>query len=99
MRKVIALALLIATAGCGDSEFRGKFETISHGMTQDEVVKIMGSPGTEIAAGDVPVYQTLNPVVTGSKILEWKKDSPTHRILVGFDDDKVVSKWQWFPEL
>jgi hypothetical protein len=48
----------------------------------------------------VPSGQRQNgPVVTGSKFLEWKKDSPTHRIIVGFDNDKVVSKWEWIPNL
>lgn len=98
MRKVMAIAMLVSVPGCGDPDFNVKYPKITNGMTKDEVVKLMGSPGTEIGTGWVPSGQN-GPVVTGSRFLEWKKDSPTHRIIVGFDNDKVVSKWEWIPNL
>jgi len=109
VRQLISVVLLVLVAGCGDPSFNKKYPDIIVGMTKQKVVKLMESAGEELDAQSIPVSPvfggegkpaTLTPVVTGKRFLQWKKDSPSHRIIVGFDEnDRVVSKWQWIPNL
>lgn len=75
-------------------------------MTLAEVEAILG-PGDAILANEVPQSPFATkldgsrqsiPVVYGQTVYRWD-DGRFRRVLIGFQDGYVCSKWYWEPDL
>ena len=78
--------VMLAVQGCSTPKATlSQYEQIENGMTEQEVVQIMGSPGEALMSMSLPAGT--------SKVLQWK-NSETSGLFVGFSDGKVISKSQ-----
>lgn len=78
---VTALLVSLLLVGCGSKVTQENFDKIQAGMSQDEVVAILGEP-TESSGASV------GPISGGTWI--WKKDRAT--IVIQFVGGKVLAK-------
>ncbi len=83
-------------------EFLQLYRKIEVGMTMREVESILG-PGKRISKQEIPQTKDesrkvgTKPVVFGDAYLRWDHDQ--ERIIIGFQDGKVVCKDYWEPSL
>ena len=66
-----------------------QYSQVQNGMTEDQVLRIMGSPGEEIVS-----YEFGGQLAeASSKVLQWKNDEASV-LVVSFGDGRVIAKSQ-----
>ncbi len=80
-RCLVIAALSLVLAACGSKLTQENFSKISNGMTQAEVIKILGEPQSSQGGGALGIS-------AGTAV--WKDDK--HQITVMFFNEKVASK-------